>query len=305
MKAKKMALAALSLAIFCAAAWVLFGVLSTISVAQLEEALHRTPISALLASLLATAMSFAGLAYYDRFATQLVVPGAVAGVRAWWVGAVANAMSNTLGFHAVTGGALRYRFYRQDGLSAGQIARVTVVVGGCVMLGSVTVLVVALLMAPSAFAWGQWVGVIGAAVLIIGLYVLPAIVRRVRFKLGDLPSFKRRVLAGPVLVGLVEAGAAIVALQVLLPADIAPNFVIFAAIVLGASLLGLLSHAPGGVGVFEATVLSAFATHRHADVLAALLLYRLIYNLVPFSIAIIAVALRMRRPSSASVGRRI
>jgi glycosyltransferase 2 family protein len=305
MTAKKLAFAAFGLAIFGAAAWILYGILRTITVAQITDAIHQTSTARVLAAILATAVSFAGLAYYDRFATQLIAPGAVAGRRAWWVGAVSHALSNTLGFHAVTGGALRYRFYRQDGLSVGDIARLTIVVGGCVVLGSVTMLVSALLLAPSAFTWGPLAGVVAGLVLLIVLTALPAIARRVRRGQGNVPPFERRVLIVPVLVGLVEASAAILALYVLLPGDLTPDLVLFAAIVLGATALGLLSHAPGGAGVFEATVLSAFPADRHADVLAALLLYRLIYNLAPFSIAVIAVGWCRYRPSADSVGRRI
>jgi len=79
--------------------------------------------------------------------------------------------------------------------------------------------------------------------------------------------------------------------------------------VLAATLLGVLSHAPGGVGVFEAAVLTAFPAGRHAELLAALLLYRLLYNLAPFCLACVAVAVRQavafRQVPSAAAARSI
>nr|WP_272213318.1 hypothetical protein [Marinicella sp. W31]MDC2879265.1 hypothetical protein [Marinicella sp. W31] len=45
----------------------------------------------------------------------------------------------------------------------------------------------------------------------------------------------------------------------------------------------MLSHVPGGVGVFEAVILGAFATvsDQAAGIAAALLVYRIIYYLLP------------------------
>lgn len=137
----------------------------------------------------------------------------------------------------------------------------------------------------------------------------PALTRLLRLRHIDLPRFRRRALAKPLLVGLIEAGAAIFSFYALLPADLSQSFATVAAIFLAAVLLGVLSHAPGGVGVFEATVLAAFPAQRHADVLAALLLYRLLYNLVPFCIASIVLALKqamaLRQAGAGSVRGRV
>jgi uncharacterized membrane protein YbhN (UPF0104 family) len=52
----------------------------------------------------------------------------------------------------------------------------------------------------------------------------------------------------------------------------------------------VVSHAPGGLGVFEATILAAAVPPARAQVLAALLAYRAVYNLLPFAFALLAVA---------------
>ena len=53
-------------------------------------------------------------------------------------------------------------------------------------------------------------------------------------------------------------------------------------------MLGIASHAPGGLGVFEATVLTFSSGQNRAEVMAALLLYRVVYNLCPFALAMVA-----------------
>ena len=90
------------------------------------------------------------------------------------------------------------------------------------------------------------------------------------------------------LIGGIEMSAAIGALYLVLPPAIAPSVADFAPIYLTALLAGVISHAPGGLGVFEAILLAAFPAQARADVLAGLLCYRLVYNLLPFSVATLA-----------------
>jgi uncharacterized membrane protein YbhN (UPF0104 family) len=98
-----------------------------------------------------------------------------------------------------------------------------------------------------------------------------------------LPS--ARMALAQMAIGAVESAAAVGALYVLLPADLAPPFVVFAVGCIAAVALGLLAHAPGGVGVFEAGVTALLSGAGRADLLAALLLYRALYNLLPFVLA--------------------
>ncbi len=75
-------------------------------------------------------------------------------------------------------------------------------------------------------------------------------------------------------------------LFVLLPGGHNIGFETFLAIYIFAVMLGVASHAPGGLGVFEATILLALSNYPREPVLGALLLYRLCYYLVPFVVAL-------------------
>lgn len=300
MRVRRFVFGAVALCIICAAAWSLSHIAHTITLAAIYTAIRRTPLTGLCASALATTVSFMGLACYDRFATEVVAPARIGRGHAWFVGAISHAISNTLGIPVFTGSALRYRLYRQSGLETADIARVTIVVGLCVASGSVAVLVVALTFAPDAFAGGRIVGIGGAVVLLAMLAGFPWIARKLQRRGVALPAMRRRALLKPLAIGLIEGSAAIYALYALLPGDLRPGFATLAAIVLGAMLLGLLSHSPGGAGVFEAAVLTAFPAARHADVLAALLLFRLIYNLIPFAMAALLLTVQQARLAEAS-----
>ena len=94
------------------------------------------------------------------------------------------------------------------------------------------------------------------------------------------------------LLGAVESGTALGAIYVLLPTDLAPPFDVFAVGCIAAVILGVVSHAPGGVGVFEASMIAILAARGRSDLMAALLLLRLSYNLLPFSLAVLILGLR-------------
>jgi uncharacterized membrane protein YbhN (UPF0104 family) len=102
-------------------------------------------------------------------------------------------------------------------------------------------------------------------------------------------------------LGGMEMTAAVLALHVLLPGDVAMPFAAFSVAYIGAVTLGIGSNTPGGIGVFEAAMIEILGGEPRADVLAALLLYRLIYNLLPFAIFTVALVwfeLAHRRVSS-------
>ncbi len=99
------------------------------------------------------------------------------------------------------------------------------------------------------------------------------------------------LLLGQVLFSILDIGFAGTVLYVLLPAgDLSfPGFLAFFALAVAASVI---SHVPGGIGVFESVILAAMpASMSSAGVAAALLLFRIIYYLIPFTAAFILLVL--------------
>lgn len=236
-----------------------------------------------------TVISFLALGSYDMFAVGRIASRRVSPWRAWLAGAIANAMSNTLGFHALTGTAVRYRLLKRWGLTGPDIASVTALSWTALALGFASMFSLALITSEHARLWQQ----VGGFTL-LGLLLLST-----RW-LGDGKSINRwalrlrlpstRQALAQMGLGAVEMASAIGALYVLMPAGAVPTFPVFSAIYIGAVLLGIASHAPGGLGVFEAAMLALANGQDHAGILAALLLYRLIYNLGPFLLASLALA---------------
>jgi uncharacterized membrane protein YbhN (UPF0104 family) len=121
-----------------------------------------------------------------------------------------------------------------------------------------------------------------------------------------------RLPSGPlvlvqILVGLADLTAAAVAMYVLLPAGVDIGFFRMIAVFIAATLLGFASHAPAGLGVFDATILIGLGEENREQLLAALLMFRVLYHLVPLSIALLLFggvelwrSLRAKRPAEAS-----
>ena len=219
--------------------------------------------------------------------------------RAAFAGAVSNAIGNLLGFHAITASAVRYRIYGAVGLGAGDTARIVGVAGMGVGLGFAVVITGALCWQPAIVGdWGRWPG-LGLLLALIGLLAWLGRSPRTLQLFGWTLKFPNARAAGlQMAIGAVEMCSAIAALHVLMPASVAPPLVDFLPVYVAAVLAGLLSHAPGGLGVFESILLAAFPQAQRPDVLAAILCYRLTYTAGPFvlgSLALGAFEWRQRR----------
>ena len=88
------------------------------------------------------------------------------------------------------------------------------------------------------------------------------------------------------LIGVVDLGFCAFAMYLLMPAQPAIDFVSVSVVFILATLLGFASHAPGSLGVFDAAMLVALPQFGKEQLLATLLVYRVLYFMIPFAIAI-------------------
>jgi uncharacterized membrane protein YbhN (UPF0104 family) len=68
-----------------------------------------------------------------------------------------------------------------------------------------------------------------------------------------------------------------------------PGFVVVLGIFLVSFSAALISHAPGGLGVLELVFVMGLPEMDQADVIAALLVFRLFYLLIPLAIALLVI----------------
>ena len=88
-------------------------------------------------------------------------------------------------------------------------------------------------------------------------------------------------------IGIVDLGFCALAMYMLVPDEPNIGFVTLAVIFVSATLLGFASHAPGGIGVFDAAMVVALWQFDKEDVLAGVLLFRLLYYIVPFALSLL------------------
>lgn len=290
-----------AVAMLLVAAWILHRYLSGIRWDDVATAWSRLPASRIAWSVFAMLLSFSMLAAFDVIAARIAVGHRVSIGLAAFAGAVTHGIANTLGFHALTASAVRYRIYRSAALGAGDIARIVSLAGLGVGLGFVVVITGAFCREPQiTLGWGRWPGVALATVLASGLIWLARRPRTLTLGSWSLNFPTAGTAALQMLVGAIEMLAAIMALYVLLPADIAPPFIDFLPIYVGAVVAGIVSHSPGGLGVFETIMLAAFPAQARPELLAAMLCYRLTYSLLPFTLSSVAFGIfemcQRRRP---------
>jgi uncharacterized membrane protein YbhN (UPF0104 family) len=263
--------------------WQLHQQFGPVSGHELAHALRSASLWQASTACALTALSFVCMASYDVMAAQQVAPARVPRSASFMAGACANAVSNTLGFHALTGSVVRARLYARWGLSLADVAKLASLSWLALGLGFLAMLALAL--ATQGLHSGAVLIAIALSVFVVWLWRRPRQLRLFGFVL-PLPTGGQALLQ--MGVGAVESAAAIGALYVLLPPDLAPSLALFAVGYISAVALGLLANSPGGLGVFEAGITALVAGHGRADLLAALLLYRLVYNILPFMLALLA-----------------
>ncbi len=256
---------------------------------RLREA--STPRVALAA--LCAAAGYATLTGYDAVAMRYI-GHRLPYPRSALVAFVAFAVGHNLGFGALSGGSLRYRMYSAMGLSALQITQViafataTFFVGGSFLVGASLVLLpaedLALLRIPAPL--GRIAGVLSISASLA--YVLLPLYRRRGFRLWHwLVSVpKLRITLSQFALSVTDFCLAAATLWVLVSAYAEVSFPAFVGIFAVAIAAGVLSSVPGGIGVFEAVMLIGFPGVDRELLLGSLLIYRLVYYLVPLGTAI-------------------
>src|SRR6201991_3752733 len=151
----------LMLAILAGAIFLLNRYIGSMAWHDVRETVDRIMGWHVVGSIGAALLSWAALTAYDVFAVETVVPHKVSMRMKIFSGATTHAICNALGFHAITGTALRYRILSTRGVSAPDVARVVGLVGFAVTLGFAAVIALGMMLEPSiAHGWGRWMGVV-------------------------------------------------------------------------------------------------------------------------------------------------
>jgi glycosyltransferase 2 family protein len=291
---------AISVTVIGIACYVLYHMLRDIDTFEVIEAIKSTePRSIALAALFVAAGYFT-LTFYDLFAVRTIgrsdVPYRINALAAF----TSYSIGHNVGASVFTGGAVRYRIYSAWGLNAIDVAKICFIAGLTFWLGNAAVLGLGIAYHPEAASsvdqLPSWLNRLIAIAIIICLvsYVIWVWMRPRNVGRGPwtvvLPGGPLTLLQ--IGIGIVDLGFCALAMYTLVPDEPNLGFIVVAVIFVSATLLGFASHSPGGLGVFDAAMLVGLWQMDREDLLAGMLLFRLLYYIAPFVLSVILLTFR-------------
>jgi len=286
--------AVISLVIGTAAIFGLTHALRNIDYDQVFDVIRATDFSTIALALVLVTASYGSITLYDWLALHTMgrkdVPYRIAALASF----TSYPIAHGIGAVALISPVIRYRIYSRNNVCALGVANICFLTGLTFWLGNMTALGFSLLYEPTAISvidrLSPGVNRLLALVLLCGVtaflvwsWLHPRSLGRSEW-LVRLPSGP--LVLVQIVVGLLDLTAAALAMYVLIPSglDIGPFRLL--AVFIAATLLGFASHAPAGLGVFDATILIGLGSEDREQLLAVLLMFRFLYHLLPLSIAL-------------------
>lgn len=278
----------LALLLFAAALFILHSHAQAFRPSEVRRALRTLEAWQLFAALGLAAASYLLLTLYDVLALRHV--GRTLRYRQVALASFTGyAFSHALGFGSVIGPSVRYRIYTPLGLSAGEVAETSAFVIITFITGIVAVFPLVVLLDPSsldALGISRPAGIaIGACgvLLVAGYAGLGRWLKRPIRLFGYPLHFPQpRTALAQIVLSVADLSLVAAVLYACLPHAWAVGYPHVLAVYVLAFVAGMISHVPGGLGVFDAVVLVGFSARLPADqILAGLLVFRVVYQLIP------------------------
>jgi uncharacterized membrane protein YbhN (UPF0104 family) len=289
-----------SVMVLCLAGFTLFRMLRDVQPDHVWSAIAAMPATNIALSIAFVAAAYFTITFYDFFSLRTIgakhVPYRVAALSAF----TSYSIGHNLGATVFTGGAIRFRIYSAWGLTLIDVAKIAFVTGLTFWLGNAFVLGLGMTIAPQAAsaidqlpAWiNRLIGLAGLATICGYLIWLALGVRTVGVKTVSVTLPNAPLTFIQILIGIADLGVSAIGMYVLLPASPPAELLPFVVIFVLATLLGFLSHTPGALGVFDAAILIALTQYPTEELLATLLVWRAIYYILPFTLALVVIATR-------------
>ncbi|AGF74683.1 integral membrane protein [Bartonella australis AUST/NH1] len=280
---------------------ILYVKLSAISFNDVLERLGDLSTHDWLLAFSCSLFAYSALAGYDRIALQHL------GHKISWMfiaicSFTTYALSHNIGASVFSGAVVRYRAYTIKGLSGSEIA---ILVGFCsftFVIGTIMLSGIVLILQPQIITLihndlPTWLGtLIGALFLaFIALYTFGSWLQLKPLRIGkkiqlSYPQF--RIVVQQLLISPLELLAAAGIIYAVLPHSADIHFISVLGVFLASFSAALLSNAPaGGIGVLEALFIAGMPNVNSADVIAALIVFRMLYLIIPFIISLFFVAI--------------
>ncbi len=290
-------LASISLGVFALALWSLYHTLHNLHFKDIEAAIHQIPPLDLLLALLIVAFGYWVLSFYDWVALRCIhvqVPFRYITLTAL----TAYSIGHNVGLTVLSGGSVRYRLYSRIGLTPGQIGSVILLTSMTFTFGISCMTGIALLLDPKILADLSHLpmGLLRG----IGVVILLAIAalafwsgktgKRVKLKQWQFFTPSGEIILMQTAASAMDILTVVLALYLLMPASAGLSYADVLAAFAFSTLIGIISHVPGGLGVFEASMTLALPQVPTEVLLGTLLVFRVFYYFLPFLITVVVLA---------------
>jgi uncharacterized membrane protein YbhN (UPF0104 family) len=283
-----------SVAIAAMAVFALTHALKNVDYDEVFAVVRRTNAGLIALALMLVAISYGSLTLYDLLALRTIgrkdIPYRIAALASF----TSYPIAHGVGAVALISPVIRYRIYSYNGLGAIDVANICFLTGLTFWLGNVTALGLSLFYESGAISLMDYlppqVNRLLAAALLLGIvtflvwsWLSPRSIGTRRWPVR-LPSGPMVLLQ--IAIGIVDLGAAALAMHVLIPAGVNIGIFRLTAVFIAATLLGFASHTPAGIGVFDAAILIGLGGEDREPLIAALLMFRFLYHFLPFVMAL-------------------
>jgi uncharacterized membrane protein YbhN (UPF0104 family) len=279
--------------------WLLLRELAGLSLANVGDSFAAIPALHWLSCAACTLFAYIALAGYDRVALMQL------GKKIDWLfisvcSFTTYALAHNIGASVVSGGVIRYRAYSTKGLAPAEIGFLIAFCSLTFALGVLTLMGIVLVFDPDiVHRFGDLLPITagrttGFVLLVLVLvYAFGSVFGLKPLKLGhfQLVYPSPPVTLSQLSVAMLELIGAAGIIYFALPEAGNPGFLVVLGIFLASFSAALISHVPGGIGVLELVFVMGLPDMADADVIAALLIFRLFYLVIPLAIALVVVPL--------------
>ncbi len=280
-------------AIFCLAVYLLYNKLHQYSLAEIRASIDMIHPLGIVLSLAFAVINYCILIGYDWLALKAIhkdLPLSNVSL----VSIVGQAVS--FNFGALLGGtSVRFRFYSAWGFSVHDILHLILILAVAFWIGALGLSGIVFIVAPPELPPQLMdcmplhnVRLLGALLLGVAMIymILCFVVRRPITIFGKVFVFPApKIAVAQLFVSWVDLIAAAACMWVLLPSGVDVSFMQFLPGFLMAQVAVVMTHVPGGVGVFELVIIHMTNTPHEQMVFAAVLIFRLIYYILPLLVA--------------------
>ncbi len=304
------------LCIMVAAFYVLSRQAATLSPAAIMASLREIPPLHLLLAAAASLIAYGALAGYDRIALMQLKRK----MPLWFIALVSfttYALSHNIGGTIIAGGAIRFRAYSTRGMSLAEVTFLVLFCSftfalGTVMLGGALLVIdpgLAERFAALLDSIVHWLGYArGTSVLaspaalrvvartsgvvmlaLVGLYVLGSVLgfKPIEMRWLHIHYPAPAVIWRQLIIAPLELVGAAGIIYFALPPSAHPDFLTVLGVFIASFTAGLISHSPGGLGVLESLCVAAIPEVSKSAMLAALIVFRLFYLVLPLCASLV------------------